>query len=726
MMSKSVEKKALKNHNVLEPFSGSEDKRTTRIEVHPKIRDDLRDMLIKIRSHPDSEMFRIPVDTEKYECIEYPKIIKKPMDLQKMLQKLDDGGYDADPWLFVRDFHLIVSNAILFNRNQVSHWVSVKAEQLLNHFRDRIDKMMRKFGYCCGLLRKFEVRALACYAYKINGCQIPKDADYFLYNKEYSVCVVCFENEKLPGGLIKIYRNQEDPEGDSDEVNLPIQEFFKTKNDGSQEEPFVSCSRPECGKKFHKICCNYQSDNDFVCHHCCPITSRHNSKPYARSSEISSQSLIETPLSRYLEKQVEAYHAKERMKDPGLVVPKLRIRVLSTQHKVFNTKPFMGKFYANPTFNFPERFPYTARAIFVFQEQSDGKSEILIFGLHVNEYSDQAKEPNNRRLYMSYLDSVQYFEPKQIRTATYHEIILSYMDFMRRSGFRYVSIWSCPPAKNDDYIFYVHPKGQKMPKSDILLNWYEALFSKGIRKQIIANYCDMARRAQRDEKSDITDYPYLEGDYWPNQIENTLKEVLVETKNKQNFNELIDEINKSIRELMEEEENVKVFFSLELTECDAHDSIEPIGILDIDLDCPIFNGREGFLTLCRQAYMEFGSNRTAIFSTAFIIQKILDQQKEAAWNYFHEVCHALRCTAAECSMFPSCKRYKRLLSIKAPTEMMVKTMNMLPSKGRVKNIKEALFILAKTAITHHVENCHEDHDVLCTRVREEYRSRLSN
>ena len=40
----------------------------------------------------------------------------------------------------------------------------------------------------------------------------------------------------------------------------------------------------------------------------------------------------------------------------------------------------------------------------------------------------------HRRVYLAYLDSVQYFEPSSCRTALYHEILLAYMQYIKNLG----------------------------------------------------------------------------------------------------------------------------------------------------------------------------------------------------------------------------------------------------------------------------------------------------
>ena len=81
----------------------------------------------------------------------------------------------------------------------------------------------------------------------------------------------------------------------------------------------------------------------------------------------------------------------------------------------------------------PYKFPYRAKALFAFEE-IDGH-EVCFFGMHVQEYGSDSPQPNRRRVYVAYLDSVHFFRPRQFRTAVYHEILLAYLDYVKRLGY---------------------------------------------------------------------------------------------------------------------------------------------------------------------------------------------------------------------------------------------------------------------------------------------------
>jgi len=92
--------------------------------------------------------------------------------------------------------------------------------------------------------------------------------------------------------------------------------------------------------------------------------------------------------------------------------------------------------------------------------------------MYVQEYWDDCLGPNRRSAYLSYLDSVRYFDPPELRTLVFHEVILEYMRDLKSRGFLQLVLWACPPLKGDDYIFFCHPPDQQNPKPERLRKWY--------------------------------------------------------------------------------------------------------------------------------------------------------------------------------------------------------------------------------------------------------------
>ncbi|CAG2057869.1 unnamed protein product [Timema podura] len=178
----------------------------------------------------------------------------------------------------------------------------------------------------------------------------------------------------------------------------------------------------------------------------------------------------------------------------------------------------------------PDQFPYRAKALFAF-EDVDGV-DVCFFGMHVQEYGSECPCPNTRRVYIAYLDSVHFFRPRQFRTAVYHEILLGYLDYVKQLGYTMAHIWACPPSEGDDYIFHCHPIEQKIPKPKRLQEWYKKMLDKGIIERIVLDYKDILKQAMEDKLSSAAELPYFEGDFWPNVLEESIKELDQEEEEK--------------------------------------------------------------------------------------------------------------------------------------------------------------------------------------------------
>lgn len=91
-------------------------------------------------------------------------------------------------------------------------------------------------------------------------------------------------------------------------------------------------------------------------------------------------------------------------------------------------------------------------------------------------------------MYISYLDSVHFFQPRHLRTGVYHEILVGYLEYVKKLGFTTGHIWACPPSEGDDYIFHCHPPDQKIPKPKRLQEWYKKMLDKAVAERIVHDY----------------------------------------------------------------------------------------------------------------------------------------------------------------------------------------------------------------------------------------------
>ena len=173
--------------------------------------------------------------------------------------------------------------------------------------------------------------------------------------------------------------------------------------------------------------------------------------------------------------------------------------------------------------DYPDEFNFRCKCIVVFQNL-DGV-DVILFGLYVYEHDKKDPLPNRRCVYVSYLDSVHFMRPRYLRTFVYHEILISYLDYVRGRGFATAHIWACPPLKGDDYILYAKPEDQKTPKDDRLRQWYIDMLVDCQRRGIVGKVTNMFDLYFSNVQNDATVVPYMDGDYFPAEVENIIKDI---------------------------------------------------------------------------------------------------------------------------------------------------------------------------------------------------------
>lgn len=662
------EAKAMKTEPKAES-SSSDDKKDVPEKIFDanELRNHLKPILDKLSNLEESIPFRIPVDPEILGIPDYFDIVKNPMDLSTISEKLDNGSY-KNPWQFCDDMWLMFDNAWLYNRkNSKVYKYCTKLSEL---FVEEINPVMRKMGYCCGQKLAFTPLALFCYGQSM--CTIARDQPYYVYeatstqygvtvSDRYTYCIKCFDALAETG--ISLSENPNDTSN-----MVPKSKFSLMKNDQIDPEPFEQCKL--CHRRWHRICALYSKKvfpEGFICETC--RTEKGLPKPENR---FTAKKLPHCALSRFIEDRVNKYMKSNAAGKDCEVI----IRVLCATDKEVEVKPLMKQKYGGPN-GFPDKFPYRTKAIFAFEVIDD--TEVCFFGLHVQEYGSNCPPPNRRRVYIAYLDSVHFFQPRQLRTDVYHEILLGYLDYVHILGYTMAHIWACPPSEGDDYIFHCHPPEQKIPKPKRLQDWYKKMLDKGMSEHTVVDYKDIYKQAKDDNLTTPMSLPYFEGDFWPNVIEDCIREAQNEeqerkrqeeaqqnvdededddvfhsgdngkskknSKKKNNLkkanmkskkkvgsatgNEVTDKLYSNF------EKHKEVFFTIRLMSRQSELTAENTEINDPDPLMPsdLMDGRDTFLTRARDEHWEFSSLRRAKYSSICFCHALHNQEKGEGLSY---------------------------------------------------------------------------------------------
>uniref|UniRef100_A0A8C1FGE8 histone acetyltransferase n=1 Tax=Cyprinus carpio carpio TaxID=630221 RepID=A0A8C1FGE8_CYPCA len=599
------------------------------------------------RQDPESLPFRQPVDPMLLGIPDYFDIVKNPIDLSTIKRKLDTGQYQ-EPWQYVDDMWLMFNNAWLYNRktSRVYKYCSKLAEV----FEQEIDPVMQSLGYCCGRKYEFSPQTLCCYGKQL--CTIPRDGTYYSYQNRYHFCEKCFN--EIQGDSVTLGDDPAQPQ-----TMISKDQFERKKNDTLDPEPFVECK--DCGRKMHQICVLHYEviwPSGFICDNCLKKSGKTK-----KENKFSAKRLQATRLGTYIEDRVNKYLKRQNHPEAGEVF----VRVVASSDKTVEVKPGMKARFVD-TGEMPESFPYRTKALFAFEE-IDGV-DVCFFGMHVQEYGSESPFPNTRRVYISYLDSIHFFRPRMLRTAVYHEILIGYLEYVKKLGYVTAHIWACPPSEGDDYIFHCHPADQKIPKPKRLQEWYRKMLDKAFAERILHDYKDIFKQATEDRLTSANELPYFEGDFWPNVLEESIKELEQEeeerkkeentaacetpegtpgdSKNAKKKNNKKTNKNKSsvsrankkkpgmpnvASDLSQKlyatmEKHKEVFFIIHLHSGPMVNSLLPIVDPDPLLTCDLMDGRDAFLTLARDKHWEFSSLRRCKWSTMCMLVELHNQGQD--------------------------------------------------------------------------------------------------
>ena len=84
----------------------------------------------------------------------------------------------------------------------------------------------------------------------------------------------------------------------------------------------------------------------------------------------------------------------------------------------------------------------------------------------------------------------------------------------------FVGTWS---QYNNLNIYFF--QDQKIPKPKRLQDWYKRMLDKGIIERIVLDYKDIYKQALEDNLQSPAELPYFEGDFWPNVLEENIREL---------------------------------------------------------------------------------------------------------------------------------------------------------------------------------------------------------
>lgn len=574
--------------------------RSLRIEASLVPMKPLVQRLLTHQNYNRKGTFNVPVDPIKLGLKDYFNIVKEPMDLGTVKNKLYTNVYHSHVEV-ARDIRLVFRNACLYN--PPSHPIHEAAKHLLDYFEDAYAHILSKtapinfeisnttpchkntlntspdhgialqpprhicsacHGRTCVLCNSgclsLEPSLLICSGTTCTSTRIRRNTTYYCTRDGSKTwCQKCYPS--LPSIL-----PNDDGEITAHEI-LYKRDLLKRKNDEDVVERWIDCKK--CKRGVHQMCAfadEFSCDRDnFICPLCAnsPLPRIGDNKKVTSSTEKSvysfltgrelperiedithgtcfdARSLPRSSISDFIQNKIQ--NRMRSLKCPTGAEETLTVRVISDCQKEFNVPDVVMhhfrmqqivdenhgvRTYAKP----PETVGYRSQAIALFQ-RIDGM-DVCIFCMYVQEYdgagaNDSDNLNQKKRVYLAYLDSVDHFRPRCLRSNIYHEFLAAYFATARARGFVNVHIWSCPPSRGNSFVFWAHPHSQRTPTKEHLLTWYHNVLNHAVNCGIItdvmslyeSNFVQFDKSNNKDSSTNIHEStmvcpPLLDGDFW--------------------------------------------------------------------------------------------------------------------------------------------------------------------------------------------------------------------
>ncbi|CAO4367872.1 unnamed protein product [Caenorhabditis nigoni] len=353
-----------------------------------------------------------------------------------------------------------------------------KTRQLVVEKVNGIQKIPKKMSCCEILDLPYNVSNLYC-----NGseeCRIlPKERYFGLRRKgpegkeRQYWCCDCFEDAK------------------KDKI-VNVEQFVSMQNKTRKSEDFLVCNG--CKGAWHRCCTTHLGIRDeFWCGSC-----RKEDKLRIEMKHVEKR-------ASFMEERLN-----QRISEEFRDVQKIKI-VCFTSEKSVATRSLVPKHLGNDfVAKYGEKISYRSRATHAFQHQDDG--DMIFFTMQTQEYITPIRGDPRSFFVIHILDSVNYLQGVN-RTFVYHQLLLSYFDYMRSVGILHGHFHADPPLKGDDYIFHVHPESQVYLDKGNLEGWYRKMLNQGKTEGIIEEYQDF-KEAMPGTIQPSRDLPLFDGELW--------------------------------------------------------------------------------------------------------------------------------------------------------------------------------------------------------------------